>query len=237
MTQFYIGTAGWSYLRWDKEFYPAGMKAADKLAFYATRFNAIELNNTFYHVPPPEQFVDWEHQVPASFRFAVKASHFITHTKRLKDAGETLPSFLDALQLQQKAGPILFQLPSTFKVDLPRLRAFLTQLPKGRRYVIELINPSWHTDEVFDLLAQHKVAFCLFDMEERQSPRRLTTDFSYVRLLGRSGYQVENFLREWRIWLLNETGMAYVIFHNRENKSLGFTNATALQEMTKEKAA
>lgn len=232
MTRFYTGTAGWSYLRWDKEFYPKGIRAADKLAFYATCFNAVELNNTFYHVPPPEQFVDWESQVPAAFRFTAKASQYITHTKRLKNPAETLPSFLKALQLQKKAGPVLFQLPPNFKVNVSRLSEFLTHLPEGRRYVIELIDPSWHTEEVFKLLAMHKVAFCLFDTGDRRSPRQLTADFAYVRLLGRSGSHVLPFLKGWRKWLANEAETAYVIFHNRENKSLGFTNALTLREMT-----
>jgi uncharacterized protein YecE (DUF72 family) len=232
MTRFYIGTAGWSYLRWDKEFYPKGTKAADRLTFYATQFNTVELNNTFYHVPVPEQFVDWENQVPASFQFAAKAAQYITHTKRLKDPAETLPSFLKALKLQKKAGPVLFQLPPNFKINVPRLTEFLEHLPKGRRYVIELIDSSWHTPEIFELFARHRVAFCLFDTGDRQSPRQLTTDFAYVRLLGRSGSDVPQFIKEWKRWLSNETGTSYVIFHNRENKSLGFTNALALREMT-----
>ena len=232
MTRFYTGTAGWSYLRWDKEFYPKGMSAAEKLAFYATRFNAVELNNTFYHVPPAEQFMDWESQVPASFRFAVKASQYITHTKRLKDSAETLPPFLEALELQKKGGPVLFQLPPNFKASVPRLGEFLAHLPHGRRYVLELIDPSWHTEEIFALLARHRVAFCLFDAASRQSPRRLTADFAYIRLLGRAAPHVPQFLREWKKWLINETETAYIIFHNREDKSLGFTNALALGEMT-----
>lgn len=232
MTKFYVGTAGWSYLRWDKEFYPKGIKATEKLAYYATRFNAVELNNSFYHTPSPEQFMKWEADVPESFRFAVKASHHITHSKRLKDPEKSLPPFLDSLKLQNQEGPVLFQLPPTMKADIPRLRAFLLQLPRTKHFVIELIDPSWHTAPIFELLEQHKVAFCLFDMADKLSPRQLTTDFAYIRLLGRTGCDVGEFLEEWRYWLSKETSTAYVIFHNREDKSLGFTNALQFRGMT-----
>ena len=231
MTDFYIGTAGWSYLRWDKEFYPEGLSAEQKLAFYATKFNAVELNNSFYHTPKAEQFLAWEAQVPKHFRFAVKASRYITHTKRLRAPEETVPRFAEALALRKKHGPVLFQLPPRFTRDLERLEQFLKQLPKGERYAIELRDPSWQDEAVYRLLRQHKVAFCLFDTPEGASPRLLTTDYAYVRLRGRAGRGLTPYLKEWRAWLDAHCSTAYVFFDNREEKRLAFGNALRLREI------
>ncbi len=179
MTRFYVGTAGWSYLQWDKEFYPKVTKSNDKLNYYARQFNAVELNNSFYRMPEAEQFLAWEAQVSQHFRFAVKASRFITHIKRLKEPQNTLPPFSAALALQQQAGPVFFQLPPVMPLDLERLHNFLHKLPPCRRYAMELRDPRWHTQEVYQLLKRFKVAFCLFDVPEGISPRVLTTDYAY----------------------------------------------------------
>jgi uncharacterized protein YecE (DUF72 family) len=124
ITRFYVGTAGWSYLQWDKEFYPKGIKSHEKLAHYATRFNAVEQNNSFYHSPTAEQFTHWESQVPAHVRFAIKASRYITHTRKLNSAEQTVPRFLDAITLRNP-GPVFFQLPPNFSLNIERLTVFL----------------------------------------------------------------------------------------------------------------
>lgn len=230
--QFKIGTAGWSYLKWDKEFYPKGTKAAEKLKYYASQFNSVELNNTFYNLPAKEQFAEWEKQVPAEFEFAVKASRYITHTKRLKEADKILPPLLEAISLQKKKGPVLFQLPPAFPQNLERLEAFLKQLPAKRSYAIELRDVSWHDEAVYRLLNRHKIAFCLYDTPEGISPRKLTADFAYARLRGRKTGNLNAFLKEWKAWLSNNTDKAYVFFDNREDKSLAFGNALAFRELT-----
>ena len=232
MTKFYIGTAGWSYLKWDKEFYPKGIKADEKLAYYSTQFNAVELNNSFYYTPSSEQFANWESQAPASFQIAVKASRYITHVKKLKDSAETLPKFLDIISLK-KPGPIFFQLPPNFPLNLDRLKEFLKYLPKTYRYAIELRDPSWHDEAVYKLLKAHKVAFCMFDIPEGTSPRKLTTDFAYVKLRGRKGKNLEGFLSEWKNYLSGNTKKAYVFFDNREEKKLAFGNALIFRDLTK----
>jgi uncharacterized protein YecE (DUF72 family) len=177
--------------------------------------------------------VEWEEQVPSSFRFAVKASRYITHIKKLKDADETLPEFLDAVRLQKQGGPIFFQLPPSFPVNLERLEQFLKQLPARRRYAIELREPSWHDPAVYTLLKKYKVAFCMFDTPEGISPRLLTADFVYVRLRGRKSKKLEAFLAEWKTWLSSHTKKAFIFFDNREEKSLAFGNAMIFREMTK----
>jgi uncharacterized protein YecE (DUF72 family) len=230
MTKFFIGTAGWSYLRWDKDFYPKATQADEKLAFYSSQFNAVELSNSFYHTPSPEQYLTWQHEVPANFLFSVKASRFITHIKRLKDAEDTLPPFLETISLKRK-NPVFFQLPPSFSINLERLTRFLTKLPKGRRYAIELHNPSWHTDEVYALLSKHKVAFCLYDTPEGVAPRQLTANFAYVRLRGRCEVNQKAFFREWKNWLNANTPEAFVFFNNRGNKSLAFGNALRFKEI------
>ena len=233
MTQFYVGTAGWSYLRWDKEFYPRHIKREQKLAYYASCFNAVELNNSFYHVPPPEQFLNWEQQVPAGFKFSIKASRYIIHIKKLNNAEEILPPFFAALKLSRKSSPVFFQLPPGFAFNPDRLHAFLAALPGDRRYVMELRDPSWHQPLTYKLLKKHKIAFCLYDTPEGISPRELTTDFAYVRLRGRRHKHLDKFLSEWKDWLGQNTKRAYVFFDNREEKSLAFGNALTFREMTR----
>jgi len=233
MTRFYVGTAGWSYLKWDKEFYPKDVKSADKLAFYATRFDAIEINHSFYHTPSVAQFKAWEKVVPGRFLFALKGPSYVTHIKRLMEPEKTLPSFLKPIAAQSKGGPILFQLPPNLPIDMTRLETFLKRLPAPRRYAIEMRHSSWHTPEVYKMLKKYKVAFCLFDSFEGVAPRVLTTNFAYVRLRGRKSSDIREFLGEWQRWLTTHTHTAYVFFNNGENKSLSFGNALMFREMTK----
>ena len=230
MTRFYVGTAGWSYLKWDKEFYPKGTKTSEKLAYYAQHFNAVELNNSFYRTPTPEQYTEWEAHAPANFRFAMKASRYITHVKRLKEPLETVPHFLNHIDLK-KPSPVFFQLPPVMPLDIDRLQAFLVTLPKVFTYAIELRDPRWHCDAVYDLLKQHNVAFCLYDTPEGTSPRTITSDFGYVRLRGRDDAKLKSFLQEWRDWLSAHYRICYVFFDNREEKRLAFGNALLFRDL------
>lgn len=131
LARVWIGTSGYVYRHWRKGvFYPAGLAARDELSYYAGRFGSVELNNSFYRLPTPEMFDRWRNATPAGFEFAVKASRYITHIKRLRDVGDSLDLFLErAERLGSKLGPILFQLPPTQHADTVRLRGFLGLLP------------------------------------------------------------------------------------------------------------
>ncbi|MDP9128188.1 MAG: DUF72 domain-containing protein [Pseudomonadota bacterium] len=231
MTQFFVGTAGWSYLQWEKEFYPPGLRGDGKLAFYAGRLNAVELNNSFYRAPTADQLTKWASKVPTSFRFAIKAPRVITHIQRLQKTEGALSALLETLGKCKMGGPLFFQLPPVFPLDLERLADFITRLPPGPRYAMEFRDPRWHLKEVYDLLRRHKIAFCLFDTVEGKSPRLQTTDFAYVRLRGRTGPKLDLFLRGWKNWLIANTVTAYVFFDNREEKNLAFGNALRFAEL------
>jgi uncharacterized protein YecE (DUF72 family) len=139
-----IGTGGWSYPSWKKNFYPAGLKAADEFAWYTQKFSSIELNNTFYKLPSREQFFEWKQRAPADFIFSIKASRFITQMKKLKTDTPAVQRLLDnAAFLEEKLGPILFELPPRWKLNTNRLREFLEHIPKGYLYAFEFREPTW----------------------------------------------------------------------------------------------
>jgi uncharacterized protein YecE (DUF72 family) len=181
----HIGTSGWHYKHWIGSFYPEDISPNEMFRFYAEHFDTVEINNTFYRLPQLTTFDNWRSKSPENFRFAVKASRFITHMKKLKDPHTSMAKFLLATgRLEKKLGPILFQLPPRWKVDPERFSEFLEALPTGHQYVVEFRDQSWLVPQIFALLRKHNVAFCIHDLGESQSPLELTADFTYVRFHG-----------------------------------------------------
>src|SRR5215468_8884196 len=134
----YVGTSGYSYKEWKGSFYPDDLPAAGMLRYYGERFGTVEINNTFYRMPKASVLETWAAEVPADFRFVLKASKRITHIQRLKDAGEPVSYLLEVSgTLKERLGPLLFQLPPNLKKDAARLRDFLALLPSGRRAAFE----------------------------------------------------------------------------------------------------
>jgi len=180
-----IGTSGWHYDHWRGPFYPERMAAEDYLAFYAERFDAVEVNHTFYQLPEASAVAGWRASVPPGFRFAVKASRYLTHMKKLKDPEAPLASLLERVTpLGDRLGPLLFQLPPNWHADLDRLTAFLEVLPEEVRAVFEFRDRSWFCDGVFEALERHGAAFCIYDLAGSESPHVVTGDLAYVRLHG-----------------------------------------------------
>lgn len=234
-----IGTSGYVYPHWRKGvFYPPGLRAREELAYYATKFRTVELNNPFYRLPTPEMFVRWRESTPADFQLAVKASRFITHIKRLRNVGDELGLFMDrAMLLESKLGPILFQLPPTQQLDLPRLGDFLTLLSSERRWVIEFRHPSWHTSEVYRLLADHAVALCI-PVGGAVHPERITTaPFTYIRMhRGQEpggGFTAEE-LKSWagQIRALETAGKDVYVYFNNDWVGFAVKDATKLANLT-----
>src|SRR4051812_14193972 len=160
-----VGCSGWQYKQWKGDFYPADLRAGDWFHRYAAIFDTVEINNSFYRLPEPHMFRSWRERAPAGVLFAVKASRDLTHMKKLNDPEEPLQRFFEnAAPLGPTLGPVLYQLPPRWGVDVERLRAFLAALPRRVRHVIEFREPSWYTPEVLDLLERHRVALCLHDM-------------------------------------------------------------------------
>ncbi|WP_447979547.1 DUF72 domain-containing protein [Candidatus Nitrospira bockiana] len=191
--RLFIGTSGWTYRSWKGPFYPDDLPSRDYLAFYAREFSTTEINYSFYHLPRPETFAKWATQVPEAFVFAVKASRFISHIKRLLDVGEPWRTFVgNALALHGHLGPILLQFPPSFRKDTTRLATFLETAQGAARergslrLVVEFRHDSWFTEEIYRLLSRHKVALCIADGAKYSRRDVLTTDFVYLRYHGRN---------------------------------------------------
>jgi len=240
----YIGTSGWSYKHWMGTFYPKGTKQKDRFAYYRECFKTVELNSPFYHLPPRQTFEKWKEEVPADFTYAVKASRYITHMKKLHDAGDSLGKFLDnALGLGQKLSIILFQLPPAWEINTERLGAFLKKLPKGNRYTFEFRNETWYTDEVYTLLEKHNCAFCIYELAGHLSPVKVTADYVYVRLHGPGdkyqGSYTDAVLRQWaercKDWA--KAGKDVYVYFDNDQEGYAAFNAIRLKELTdKDKA-
>ncbi len=179
-----IGCSGWSYKDWRGPVYPEKAPSRTWFGHYAAQLDTVELNNTFYRLPTPEKVDGWREQAPPGFLYAAKVGQFCTHRKKLKDPEIWLPRHLDRIRrLGDHLGPNLFQLPPSWGRDVPRLEAVLAQLPDDIRWAVELRDPSWLHDEVFDALARHGVALCLHGLLA-DHPQRLTTDWTYLRYHG-----------------------------------------------------
>lgn len=200
-----IGCSGWQYRHWRGLFYPARLPSKGWLEYYSARFETVEINNSFYRLPEPATFAGWKRQVPAGFTFAVKASRFLTHMKKLKDPAEPIERLLSrAKHLGRAQGPTLYQLPPRWPVDVERLRLFLETLPGGCLHTIEFRDPSWYTDAVFGLLDRHGVALCLHDMSGSATGPLAVGPFVYVRFHGPAKYggrYTEEVLGGWGDWL------------------------------------
>ncbi len=183
-----VGTSGWSYPHWRGVFYPPELPPSRWLAYYQCRLDTVELNNSFYRLPERSTFAAWGREAPEGFAFAVKASRYITHLRKLRGPQAPLRRLLDhARALGPHLGPILFQLPPRWRCDLQRLEAFLEALPRGLACAMEFRDPDWWREEVYALLRRHAVAWCIFDLAGTCSPLERTAPLVYLRLHGPGG--------------------------------------------------
>jgi uncharacterized protein YecE (DUF72 family) len=191
-----VGTSGWAYKEWKGSFYPADLPADAMLRHYAGRLPTVEINNSFYRIPKEKVLLDWAEQVPAEFRFVLKASRRITHINRLADEDDSLGYFLrTANVLGEKLGPTLFQCPPSLRKDIGLLRDFLARVPRTWRAALEFRHKSWFDDEVYDALRSHDVALVAVDEDEGETPLVPTASWGYLRL-RRTDYQDEE-LERW----------------------------------------
>ena len=200
-----IGCSGWQYTHWRGDFYPAELPQTRWLEYYAERFDTVEINNTFYRLPDAATFAAWQRRAPRGFLYAVKASRYLTHMKKLKDPADPLTLFFSrAKRLEQALGPVLYQLPPRWPLNLDRFEAFLRALPRRRRHAVEFREPSWYAPDSLALLEKYGVALCLHDMQGSASGRRTVGPFVYVRFHGTqkySGSYVDAALEDWAAWL------------------------------------
>jgi uncharacterized protein YecE (DUF72 family) len=186
MTEYFLGTQGWSYKDWVGPFYRPGTSSTEYLAQYARRFSAVELDTTFYGTPPEGRVDKWRDSTPDSFQFTAKVPKSITHDRHLEGSFEEMSEFLTVIgRLGPKLGPILIQLPPDFSIDeRPALIEFLEQLPSDCRFAAEFRHRSWLVDETFELLEKHNVAWTCIDLSFMPRQVAVTSDFMYVRWLG-----------------------------------------------------
>ena len=180
----HVGCSGWNYQDWRGVVYPSEYPARRWFEHYATLFDTVELNNTFYRLPPPSTVEQWAEQAPAGFVYALKLGQFGSHRMKLRDAASWLPNHVDrAERLGRALGPTLVHLPPRWKRNTERLDEFLTVAPSRMRWAVELRDPSWLHDDVFDVLRRHRAALCIHDLLP-DHPWEQTTDWTYVRFHG-----------------------------------------------------
>lgn len=236
----HIGTSGWHYAHWRGPFYPEDIHDDEMLSHYIQHFRTVEINNSFYHLPTRQTFKLWHDQVPSRFTFAIKASRYITHMKKLRDPEAASQKFFDHVgSLGKKAGPILFQLPPHWHCDTNRLKTFLEILPDKYRFAFEFRDTTWFNDDTSALLKEHNAAVCVYDLAGQKSPEKLTADFAYLRLHGPaeqkySGRYTRPQLRRWldlcAEWLKTGARQIFVYFDN-DQAGYAALNALEMQEM------
>jgi uncharacterized protein YecE (DUF72 family) len=237
-----IGCSGWNYASWRNDFYPPRLPASRWLEHYATVFDTVEVNSTFYRLAKRDAVARWVEQTPPGFLFAVKASRYLTHMKRLTDIERGLQRFYDPIMPLVEAarlGPVLWQLPASFHRDDERLAALLdavAQYPPGR-HCVEFRHPSWFTEEVYELLRWHGAALVIGDRKGLDfQPRLIVGDWTFVRFhhghRGRRGNYSPAELGEWaqriREWARRADVYAYF---NNDWEVFAPRNALALKRL------
>ena len=237
-----IGCSGWNYKSWRDEFYPPKLPQAAWLRYYSSVFDTVEVNNTFYRLPEASTFALWKRETPTGFLMAVKASRFLTHMKRLTDPEEPIDRlFSRAAALGPRLGPVLYQLPQNFHVNLERLENFLRALPRriNRRlvhHVFEFRHPSWYVSETFQLLEQHGATLCLHDKRGSAIVGPFVGPVVYVRFHGTSGHYAGSYpdirLERWAAVLAEQWkgGRQVHAYFNNDPGATATKNAQTLRK-------
>lgn len=236
MPRLYIGTSGWNYNHWREVFYPKDLPQSKWLAHYSTVFDTVEINNSFYRLPEKKTFENWREQTPDGFAFAVKASRYLTHIRRLSEPKEPLQRLMDRSSgLEAKREIMLYQFPPHWHLDLERLQQFLEILSSNPRSAFEFRDNSWQCEEVWSLLAKHNVAYCMMDSPGLPLHLKTTCEYSYIRMHSggedTEGNYTDAHLNEWaaRIKPMLARGEVYIYFNN-DFRGYAVQNALALRE-------
>jgi uncharacterized protein YecE (DUF72 family) len=240
-----IGTSGWVYKHWRGTFYPAEMPVREWFSYYAARFETVEVNNSFYRLPSEEAVRQWARQAPPGFLYALKASRWLTHRKKLKDPEAGLELLFErAHELGAHLGPVLYQLPPRWHRNVDRLRDFLAALPVGPAHVFEFRDPSWYDDEVRRVLESAGAGFCMHDLRGVVSPLWITARVVYIRFHGpgqtayAGGYSREH-LERWagRIAGYRQAGHDVYAYFNNDDQAHAVRNALELRGLLEESIA
>jgi uncharacterized protein YecE (DUF72 family) len=234
-----IGTSGWTYPHWRERFYPKGLPQSRWLAYYAERFDTVELNNPFYRQPARAMFERWRDAVPDGFAYAVKLNRFLTHMKRLNvDSAMVARSYDTMAGLGPKAAVVLVQLPARFRFDAERVTRFFTAVaPRRRRHALEPRDASWLTDGAVAALRERRVALCISDGPRWPTRGAVTSDFAYVRFHGQTRLYGSSYdqaaLRGWadRIRDWRDAGLDVYAYFNNDERAYAPRDALRLREL------
>jgi uncharacterized protein YecE (DUF72 family) len=232
-----IGTSGWVYPHWRGLFYPRTLPTKQWFDFYAHEFDTVEVNNSFYRLPTAETFAAWRTQAPPGFCYAIKASRFLTHLKKLLAPEEPLQNFFERAQhLGPTLGPVLYQLPPHWHVNLERFEYFLAALPRGYQHVVEFRDASWLIEDIFQLMERYQVAHCLHDMSPLHVPLRLTAPLVYIRFHGHptySGDYSDHTLQTWaeRLTTWHSEHPDIFVYFNNDVGGYALKNARTLKRL------
>lgn len=247
---FRIGCSGWNYKHWRGNFYPSELPIREWFTHYSRVFDTVEINNTFYKLPEPETFNAWRERAPEDFIYAIKASRFLTHLKRLREPEEAVSRLFErACHLRAHLGPVLYQLPGSFHIDLVRLDDFLAVLPRTLgeinsepcdqpiRHAIEFRHPSWYVNETQAVLRAHGAVMCLHDKHGSAIVEPLDTPFLYLRFHGPSGryfgrYEFKR-LKSWATRLAEQwrAGRDVFAYFNNDPEGMAVINAQELRAL------
>ncbi len=231
-----IGTSGWVYNHWRGLFYPPALPHSAWFAHYARAFDTVEINNSFYRLPSAATFDAWRDQAPPGFCYAVKASRYLTHLKKLKDPEQPLQTLFErAERLRHTLGPVLYQLPPRWQVNVERFESFLAALPAGYTHVVEFRDSSWLIEDVFRRMERYGVAHCIHDLRPLEIPPRVTAPTVYLRFHGDryAGSYSHDALALWadRIAAWRDAGHHVWAFFNNDIGGHAIQNARTLLEL------
>ena len=184
MAEIHVGTSGWTYPDWQGVFYPPEVKGSRRLEYYARRFDTVEVNATFYRLPTPAMIAAWNRRLPPGFHLVLKGSRLVTHRRKLGEVDQPLQNFLERALALKRLEVILWQLPPSLHLDLPRLEGFLRRLPREVGHALEFRHPSWWHPSTAELLARFGAAFVAVSHPRLPPDILPTADFLYLRFHG-----------------------------------------------------
>jgi len=237
--KYYLGCSGYHYKDWKGKFYPDDLPKKQWLSHYAKVFSTVEINNTFYKLPDRSIFKEWYDQTTDDFTFTVKASRYITHMKKLNDAGESISNFYSQVSaLEDKLGCVLWQLPGNVHKDLNKLKKFFNNCSKEFNNVIEFRHGSWFDENVYDLLRKNDITFCIISApDDLPEDTALTSKIAYLRFHGKSKwYQYfydDEELSHWRDKIIDLSAEKFFIYFNNDYSANAVENCETLREMLK----
>jgi uncharacterized protein YecE (DUF72 family) len=229
--KIYVGTSGYGYKEWKGIFYPEKISPHDMLRFYGERFDTVEINYTFYHMPTVAGLYSWADQVPDDFLFALKAPQVITHMKILRDVGDETRYYFKTLSvLKKRLGPALFQFPGSFRANPQVLEEFLHLIPKNSLCTFDFRSRSWFRKDILELLRARDFSLCTEDTDEKPVDEIVSTaSWGYLRL-RRSGYSDPD-LSQWLERILAQSWERVFVYFKHEEEAKGPELARRFREL------